>query len=203
MANKAKHVRLPNGFGSIVKLNKPNLRNPYCARKTVGKTFDGKLIIKAIGYYKTYNDAYQALVLYNQNPYDLDANSITFTEVYKKWSDEYFRKLKNLSSMRSIESAFKYCTPLYKMRIKDIRVNHIRGTIYDSNTSAAGKSRMKSMLNLMFDWALERELVDKNYARILNIDDIHKRRNRKLLSHFQIKKSQLCGKNVILYNLQI
>lgn len=35
----SKRKRLPNGFGSIVKLSKPNLRKPYMARKTIGKTY--------------------------------------------------------------------------------------------------------------------------------------------------------------------
>ena len=35
--------------------------------------------------------------------------------------------------------------------------------------SACIKGRMKSMFNLMFDWAYAREVVDRNYARAFEI----------------------------------
>ena len=48
-----------------------NLRNPFRAMVTVGKTPDGKPICKPLkpeSYFATYNDAYAALVEYNKNP---------------------------------------------------------------------------------------------------------------------------------------
>lgn len=44
-------MRLPNSYGSIVKL-KGKRRNPYMIRKTVGYTDDGQQIRKVIGYAK-------------------------------------------------------------------------------------------------------------------------------------------------------
>lgn len=72
-AKNNKRRRLPNGFGQISEIKNRNLRNPFRAMVTVGKTQDGKPICKPLkpdSYFSTYNDAYAALVEYNKNPYD-------------------------------------------------------------------------------------------------------------------------------------
>lgn len=74
--NRRKHVRLPNGFGQISKIS-GNLRNPYRAMVTIGKSPEGKpicRILKPKGYFKTYREAYEALIKYHDNPYDLSSN---------------------------------------------------------------------------------------------------------------------------------
>lgn len=174
--------RLPNGFGQISKINKKNLKKPYRAMVSVGKDSRGRPICKPLkpeSYFETYNDAYSALVEYNKNPYDLE-DDITVKELYEKWTEEYFKTLKSDSSTRTITSAWAYCSSLYDMRAKDVRARHIKGCMDDGTVikngekrtpSANTKSRIKSLFNLMFDYALEYEIVDKNYSRTFNLSD--------------------------------
>lgn len=167
---KKKHTRLPNGFGQIVKLNKP-LRNPYRVMVTVGKTDEGKPIcrlLKPQAYFATYNEAYEALLEYNKDPYDLD-DAITTKELYEKWFNEYSQNIKD-TSKRTVKSAWAYCSSVYDIRVKDIRIRHIKGCM-DSAESPNIKSRIKSVFNLMLDYALEHDLVKKNYARSFNVSD--------------------------------
>lgn len=169
-------MKLPNGYGSIVKLSGKR-RNPYCARKTIGweVTEDGKTkqLVICIGYYPTREKALQGLAAYNENPYDIRTNSITFAEVYEKWSAEHFEEIVP-SAVRTWKSAYKYCKPLYNMRFKDIRVEHLESTIKNAKIeSKCGngentKARMKSLFNLMYRWALKHEIVDKDYAQLCN-----------------------------------
>ena len=91
-----KRRRLPNGFGQISEIKGRNLRNPFRAMVTVGKTKTGRPICKPLkpeSYFPTYNDAYAALVEYNKNPYDLGP-AITAKELYEKWTESYFKTLK-------------------------------------------------------------------------------------------------------------
>ena len=70
-----KRMRLPNGFGQITEIKNQNLRNRYRAMITVGKTETGKPICKLLkpnSYFPTYNDAYNALMEYHKNPYDIN-----------------------------------------------------------------------------------------------------------------------------------
>lgn len=161
-------MKMPNGYGGVVKLSGKR-RNPYCVRKTIGweVTNDEKLKqkIAIIGYFPTREKALQALANYNENPYDIKTNSITFNNVYDKWSEEHFIKIVP-SAVRTWKSAYKYCSSLYNMRFKDIRVEHLEGAIRDAKVGQATKSRMKSLFNMMYKWALKHEIVDKDYAQL-------------------------------------
>ena len=181
-----KRRRLPNGFGSITEIKNKPLRNRFRARVTVGKTPEGKPILKSLkpqSFFSSYNEAYEALIEYNRNPYDLD-DDLTVEQLYEKWSNEYFSKISS-SAARTVTAAWSYCSSIYDMRAKDVRARHIKGCInegYRIETkgkekgkkiypSSGIKSRIKSTFNLMLDYAEEYEIVDKNYARTFNVSD--------------------------------
>lgn len=180
-----KRKRLPNGFGQISEIKNRNLRKPFRAMVCVGKNNYGKFIIKPLkpnSYFETYNDAYAALVEYNKNPYDLSP-SITVQELYEEWSEKYFKNLTSDASIRTITSAWNYCSSIYQMRVSDLRARHIKGCMNEGYriettgkhkgervyASASTKSRIKSLFNLMLDYAYEYEITDRNYARTFEI----------------------------------
>lgn len=177
-----KRRRLPNGFGQISEIKGRNLRNPFRAMVTVGKTPTGRPICKPLkpeSYFPTYNDAYAALVEYNKNPYDLEP-AITAKELYEKWTEEYFKTLKNDASARAVTSAWAYCSSVYDMRVMDIRARHVKGCMEEGiaivrgkeqRPSASMKNKIKSLFNLMLDYALEYEIVDQNYSRSFNLTE--------------------------------
>ena len=198
-----KHRRLPNGFGQITEIKNRNLRNPFRAMVTVGKTSTGKPIakpLKPVSFFPTYNDAYAALVEYNRNPYDL-CEDITVEQLYERWSDWYFESLKGASSTRTITSAWRYCSSVYTMRVKDLRARHIKGCMEDGifvykgeerHPSPNTKSRIKSLFNLMLDYALEYELVDKNYARTFDLsDDVIKDIEEQKIPHIKFTDEEI------------
>ena len=174
-----KRKRLPNGFGQISEIKKRNLRKPFRAMITVGKTQTGRPISKPlqpIAYFSTYNEAYSALVEYNKNPYDL-SRTLTVFELYEKWTEEYLPKISE-SMAYSVKRAWKYCSSVYNMRAVDIRVRHIKGCMEyghlpdsEEYPSARTKNDIKTLFNQMFDYALEYELVEKNYARSFKLSD--------------------------------
>lgn len=200
---KNKHRRLPNGFGQISEIKNQNLRNPFRAMVTVGKDSNGRPIcrpLKPKSYFPTYNDAYAALIEHNKNPYDLDL-SITVMELYEKWTENYFKTLKSNSSVRTITAAWAYCSSVYDMRAIDLRARHIKGCMEEGTTVIKGevhhptagiKSRIKSVFNLMLDYALEYEIVDKNYARTFNIsNDIIQEKEKMKRGHIPFKEEEM------------
>lgn len=178
VSRTTKHKRLPNGFGQISEIKNMDLRNRYRAMVTVGKTETGRCIVKPLkpqSYFRTYNDAYEALAEYHKNPYDLD-NVITVKDLYERWTTYYFATLKSVSSTRTITSSWAYCSEIYNLPVRELRARHIKGCVdhglsNGKEPSANIKSRIKSMFNLMLDYALEYEIVDRNYARTFNISD--------------------------------
>lgn len=182
-------MKLPNGYGSVTKLS-GNRRKPYLARVTLGwitdaqneKTTQNRV---TIGTFKTKKEALQALAEYSANPYDIQNENLTLAELYQKWTESYFPTLESGSSSRTIISAWRYCHTIYKMHVKDLRARHIKGVMENgyvirSSGKDAGKkipaspgtkARIKSLFNLMLDYALEYELIDKNYARTFDLSN--------------------------------
>ncbi|WP_069998248.1 tyrosine-type recombinase/integrase [Cellulosilyticum sp. I15G10I2] len=163
-------MKLPNGYGSVYRLSGKR-RKPWGVRKTAGWETDADGNVKQkydiIGYYETRQLALQALANYNENPYDLKADSITFSEVYDKWSEEHFKQIVP-SATRTWKAAYNYCKPLYNTRMKDIRVNHLEQVIQKADVGDSTKARIKSMFNLLYKYALKHEIVDKDYAALCN-----------------------------------
>lgn len=176
-----RHRRLPNGFGQISEIKNKNLRNPFRVLVTVGKTEEGKPICKPLkpqSYFKTYNEAYNALVEYNKNPFDLQ-NLMTMQELYDHWSVEYFEAYSAPSTVRGIKDTWKYCHSIYNMPVIQVRPKHMlqcinygeyvsKHTVHHPSPKVKGK--MKSIFNQMFDYAVKYDITDKNYARLFNLD---------------------------------
>ena len=121
--------------------------------------------------------------------------------------------MSSISSERTITSAYRYCSALYNMKMRDIRVYHLqecleKGYVIPDRgkekgqrryASACTKGRMKSMFNLMFDWAYAREVVDRNYARAFEVDKdvrIQQRREKRKNEIFTAEEIALLWENV-------
>lgn len=203
-------MKLPNGYGSVTKLS-GNRRKPYLARVTLGWITDGETGKSTqnrvpIGTFKTKKEALQALAEYGANPYDIKDNNMTLAELYQKWTAAYFPTLESDSSSRTIIAAWRYCHAIQNMRVKDLRARHIKGIMADGYiiqsrgknagakvpASAGTKARIKSMFNLMLDYALEYEIVDKNYARTFDLsNDIIKEKEATTRGHINFTDSEL------------
>lgn len=162
-------MKMANGMGSVYKLSGKR-RNPWIARKTKGwindeSTGKSKQIYITIGYYPTRQEALAALINYNQNPYDIETNTITFTEVYERWSKEHFATIVP-SAQRTWNSAYNHSAPLHNMRMRDIRPNHMEGAIRDASVGSSTKQRMKSLYNMLYKYCLKYDIVDKDYAAL-------------------------------------
>lgn len=211
-------MRRANGTGNIYKMKGGKRRKPWRVRVTVGwelnpKTGRCKQNLKTLGYYASRAGAEAALVAYQECPYDLNTKDITFKELYEQWTEDYFKKLTSISSERTITSAYRYCSGLYNMKMRDIRIYHLqecmdKGYIIPDRgkekgqkryASACTKGRIKSMFNLMFDWAYAREIVDRNYARAFELDKetkIKQVREKRKNTIFSNEEIDLLWKNV-------
>lgn len=184
-------TKMPNAYGSITKMSGKR-RKPYRVRVTDrwvidDKTGRSKQLRPTLGYFETREEAMIALATYNENPYDINADNITFSEVYEKWSDGYFRTLSNPSSARTIKAAYSYCNGLYNMRMQDIRVSHLEGTIINAQVGDSTKARIKSLFNMLYRYAIANDIVEKDYASVMfaNGNPIKRSRSRNVIPFTQ------------------
>ena len=167
-------MRLPNGFGNVSKLSGKR-RNPWRARKTSGWTLDEKTNkVKqeyiTIGYYATRQQAIQALSDYNTNPYDLNADKITFAEVYEKWSDKKFEDI-SASNISGYKASYKLCESIYKTKFSDLKLIHLQSIVDKSGRNFPTLKKLKILLNQLFDYAVMHEIItkDKHIVEYLDI----------------------------------
>ena len=180
-------MRLPSGYGGIVKL-KGNRRKPYQVRLTKGFTDEGKQIYMYLGYYAKRGEALEALAEYRSNPYDITRETITFAEVYKKWSNEHFKKVSSSSIERYSNAYRKYCKSLYKMRFKDIRLTHLQAVIDNCGMAHPTRASIKTLFAVLTKFAMKNDIVDKDYAQYVDVGQREGKINRKPFTQEEIDK---------------
>ena len=180
-------MRLPSEYGGIVKL-KGNRRKPYQVRLTKGFTDEGKQIYMYLGYYAKRGEALEALAEYNSSPYDITRETITFAEVYKKWSNEHFKKVSSSSIERYSNAYRKYCKSLYKMRFKDIRLTHLQAVIDNCGMAHPTRASIKTLFAVLTKFAMKNDIVDKDYAQYVDVGQREGKINRKPFTQEEIDK---------------
>lgn len=185
-------MKLPNGFGSVYKLSGKR-RNPWVARKTTGWTWNEEKqtsypIYHFIGYYPTRQEALTALADYNKDPYDLHHDTITFKEVYDKWSDIHFAKVKDTNGY---EAAYKLCTKILHMKFVDIKLAHLQNVVDESGKNTPTLKNLKILFGLMWDYAVMHEIVPKDKRDMIKYVDISKPGNPNAYNREPFKKKEI------------
>lgn len=157
-------MRNPNGYGSIIKMS-GNRRKPFGVRITVGRKDNGTQIYKYIGYYTTRQEAMIALAEYNKAPYDLDANSSTFADVFERFcnSASFSEKVTSVQN-----TSYKQCAELHSLKFKDIRKVHLQSAIEKQETHTA-KRNAAILFRKLFAFAIENDVVQKDYAQYVTL----------------------------------
>ena len=212
-----KYKRLPNGFGQITEIKNRNLRNRFRVMVSDGKTELGKPIQKMLkprAYFPSYKEAYEALLEYHKNPYDL-SKDITVEELYNEWFKDYCAHAKVQDSTNVYVTAWNYCSSLKSFLVRDIRPRHIKKVMEEGTRSEDGKEisvplsikpRIKMLFNLMLDYAVEYEIVDKNYSRAFQISSEivdSAKENRKSHIAFTDDEMEILWKNINVPDVDI
>lgn len=159
-------LKLPNGFGQITKLNTPGLRKQYRAMVTVGKNENGRPIcklLKPVSYFRTYNEAYAALIEFNKNKgLNLPVSDMTLGRLYEEWYNDIEEDGRSKSYLKLTNTVWNYCKPLGNRRLIDLKPKELRDFIINTNTSSSFKLRIKSVLSTMYDYAVSLEYIDHN-----------------------------------------
>ena len=177
-----------NGTGSIIKLSGKR-RRPYILKVTTGYTIDGKQLRKIIGYYETRKEALNGLLEYNQSK-SIFISDITFKNVYDVWSKGHFEKITEQTA-KSIKYIYQtHMNKLNDYKIKDIKLIDLQNFINElkeKGLSSGTMKQVKSILNMMFNYALKNEYINKNMIEFLDIGKFKKVIERKIFTNEEIK----------------
>ena len=190
-------MKNPNGFGSCSKA-KGKREKPWIARKTVAWEVadDGKVkqVKKTIGYFKTKGEGLKALASYSYNKYE----DMTIQQLYEEWSVEYYKRLK-ASSIPNSRS--RYTVHIGK-KLADKKVCELKAIdyqeLYNSLDVATQTSKnIMSILNMMLDYAVKYDYIQKNYARLIGRKKIEKVIERKSFTQKEIGKFWNCPRGTL------
>lgn len=180
MAKRKKHMKLPNGFGSIKYLG-AGRRNPYAVYPSVQEwTPTSPVTPKALGYCETWEDAYELLTTFNlekQGKIKVSRNiyidrSPTFQEVFERFFQEkYCQSAKKLSksSQNSTKAAFKNCSAIHNKKMGEIRYEDLQNIVNSCPLKHSSIELIISLLHQLYKYSLKYEIVDKDYSTFLYI----------------------------------
>ncbi len=160
-------MRNPNGYGSVIKLGGKR-RKPFAVRVTTGWDNNGKQVYKYLGTFSTKKEAEHHLVHYNENPYNIEIQSITFLEVYEKWKNEKFETVGHSAQLGYI-AAFKNCKILHNIRFVELKSSHLQEIISNSNIKYASKRKIKILFNQLYSYAMKNDIISKDYSKYIDI----------------------------------
>lgn len=185
---------MSNGYGSCHKIDSKNKRKcPYRVRVTDRWEFDektGKAVQKyrTLGYYPTRKEGLAALAEYNKNPAALGTADITFEMLFEMWKEKKQDKWTSQNE-RGYRAAYNHSEPLHKMKVKDIRAEHLEKIMTSVGAGVSTQKRIKTFWNQLFKFAMERDIIHKSYAEFIGTRDKSSTiSNRKPFTREQIQR---------------
>ena len=162
-------VRLPNGFGTCYKLP-GNRRKPYIARAFKGIADNGKCIYETIGYFDTRREGMDALVMHQHNPVTPKAN-LTLEQLYTEWSLGAYKNITR-ETADNYRAAWKHLSRFARVKVKEVRTGHFQQVIDERHKAGMSRSTLEKIRTtsvLLFSYAMENDIVNKNYAKFVRL----------------------------------
>ena len=169
-----------NGRGSIAKVKK---NKPYWVRVTDPVTKEKK----SLGLYKTRKEAQQKLDEYLFNPYNLETHTMTFEEIFNLFKETQEKNVVK-STFKTYINSYKRCKPLYNLIFRDIKTPQLQSVINNLNCSKGTKSITKGFLSVLYNYAIEMEILTTNRARYIKLPKETKHKEINVFTGYDIKK---------------
>lgn len=151
-----------NGSGTV--MFDPRCRKGFVARGPAPRR-------QYLGTYPTFDDAEEAIdnfirlgcpELYNA----------TLEVVYNLWSETHYKRI-NKKTADCYRSSWKHFKPISDMKMKDIKTVHFQQLV-DEHVGAGVSSNIKTLAKALCHFAMENDIINKNYAEFVKLPKIEK-----------------------------
>jgi len=174
---KARELKKPNGYGSVIKLT-GRRRKPWAVRLTKS-IVDGKQTYWYVSYHETKKEAMEALAKEQIHPTS-PKSKITLKELFEEWKET--ASFKNISKFTKSNyvNDFEHLSELHNHPFNTLRAGHYEKIINNLCSTPKGKeerrelsfsskNKVKIMLGLLYKYAMQNDICDKNYAQFITI----------------------------------
>lgn len=146
---------------------------------------------KAIGYYKTKQEALIALAEYNKRPYDIAYMDMTFAQAFEVVYRNHAEQLSKASA-HSYEIAFGKCDSIKDMKLRDIRLKHLQDIIDRySSQSRSTQANLIKVFHMVFQYAVSNDIIEKDYSQFVKVTSKAKPKGKTPFSKDEIKRMWL------------
>ena len=181
-------MKLPNGFGSIVKLS-GNRRKPYAVRR------HGKYL----AYFATHDEALIYLADVNKQP-DIIGSELTFAEIYRLEMAEHAAKI-SPKTVNGYKSAYQHCKALWPMKIKDIKVSDLQAVIAGCGTGQPTQKKVRQIMHNVYRYAVKYQLISASadLSGYVDIDKLKRKYKKVPFNTRQLNRvKQIADSNDVL-----
>lgn len=176
-AEKRKALKRANGMGSVYNVG-ARRRKPWLAQKGG----------KHVGYFATKTEALAALEKLQGQKID-DTYNATFESVYNSWKSEHFRSL-TAKGVEGYENAYNIFKPLHDKKMRGLKTQDYQQIIdaqHAKGRSASTCNKYKQLIGQMSKWAMREDIIDKNYAQFIKIEQSESK-EKEIFTDEEIKK---------------
>lgn len=166
--SKRKSVKRENGTGSVYK-RRDLKRRPWAAVVTMecgfdleSKKYNFKRII--LGYFETAQEAKDALEDFRKNP--TTKINITLEDLFNEWKNIAYKNISKQTA-DNYNACWLKLISIHKTKFREIRTSQMQSIIDDLNMSHSTLSKIKALLSQLFDYAMQNDIVNKNYAKFI------------------------------------
>lgn len=151
-------MKLPNGYGTVYKLS-GNRRRPYVVKKTI----QGKQ--KALGYFESYQDAFEYLVEIN---HCTPSRDVTFSAVYHAWKTRHFERI-GKSSQTAYTISYRHLAPLHAMPFASITYPDLQAAVDAIPAGYCTRKKCRVLLSQMYKYAIKNRIVDHDLSPFVEL----------------------------------
>ena len=167
---KSRCRKRAHGTGSISKDTR--YKNPYIAHAPATKYGSGRVYI---GAFPTVREAQEAIDKYVKEGRTELYNS-TLADVYERWSEMHFKRVSD-SAISLYSSMWKKFIKIQGIKMRDIRTAHFQ-EIVNQGASRATCDALKTTALMICKFAMENDIVNKNYAEFIKIPKFEKKEKK-------------------------
>lgn len=171
-----------NGDGSVYKL-KGKRRKPWVAVITAGYE-GGKQKRKSLGTFLTKKDAQIELLAYLDNPMLFSGK--TFKDIKDLWYQNYKKNVSDVT-LNNLTIQLKKLDVFDEIKIKELKIHTLQKFFDDMDNSYGTKSFVRSILNMIFDFAVKNEFIETNKIKFIELGKNEKVIQRKIFTREEIK----------------
>ena len=156
-------MKLPNGYGSVIKIKDRPLRKPWKVMITVGWELKGDKSVqkkRCLGYFATKTEGMAALTDYHRGNIP-DENS-TVQEVYDKWFAE---NTWSEATERAYKTAFKHLDKISSKPLKSLKTADLERIL--DGISESMRHTVKQVMKGIYNYAMRHEIVQKDYSKLI------------------------------------